>query len=433
MKRIPRTLHAPALKRTENNERVATYSPDFQRRSTRQRHDARKTTRGSPFTPRISSTLHAPASRSAGTNERVATYVQNFKDAPRASAPTHRKQREGRHLQPKFQAGSTRWRHDAPEAARGSPLTPRISRTLHAPASRRAENNERVATCAQNFEDAPRASVTTRRNQREGCHLCPEYRGHSTRQRSNAPKTTRRSPLTAKISRTLHALASRRAASSERVATCVQNFEDAPRASVATRGKQREGRHLRPEFRGRSTRQRTTRGKQREGRHLRPEFRGRSTRWRHDAPEPARRSPLTPRISRTLHAPALQRTENNETVATYNQNFEADAPRADVTTRRKLQEGRHLRPEFRGRSTRQRHDAWKTTTGSPLTPRISRTLHAPASRRAGNSEKVATNVQNLEDVYAPASRRAENNERVATYALNFEDAPRASVTTRRKQ
>ena len=146
----------------------------------------------------------------------------------------------------------------------------------------------------------------------------------------------------------------------------------------------------------------------REGPHLGSEFRGRSTCQRHDAPETARGLPLTPRISRTLHAPALQGTENNERVATYSQNFE-DAPRAGVTTRRKQREGRHLQPKFRGRSTRQHHDARKTTRGSPLAARISRTLLAPASRRAGSSE------------------------RAAAYAQNFEDAPRASVTTRAKQ
>ena len=294
--------------------------PDFRGRLTRQRHDARKTPRGSPFTPRISRTLHAPASRSAGTSERVATYVQNIKDAPRASAPTHRQQREGRHLRPEFRGRSTRHRHDAPQTARGSPLTSRISRTLHATASRRAENQREGRHLRPEFRRRSTRQRHDAPNQREGCHLRPEYKRRSTRQRSNAPKTTRRSPLTARISRTLHAPASRRAGRSERVATCVQNFEDAPRTSV------------------------TTHGKQREGRHLRPEFRGRSTRHRHDAPETERGSPLTPRISRTPHAPASRRAENNETVATYAQNFE-DAPRASVTTRRKQREGRHKCPE----------------------------------------------------------------------------------------
>ena len=185
MKRIPRTLHAPALQRTENNKTVA-------------------------LTFRISRTFHAPASRHAENNEKVTTYAQNFEDAPRASITTRRK--------------TTRW----------LPLTSRISRMLHAPASRRAENNEMVATYVQNFEDAPRASVRTQ----------------------DMPETARRSPLTSRISRMLHAPASRRAENNESVATYVQNFEDAPRASVTTRRKQREGRHLRPEFRGSSTLQR---------------------------------------------------------------------------------------------------------------------------------------------------------------------------------
>ena len=287
----------------------------------------------------------------------------NSEDAPRASAQTHRKQRDGRHLQPDFRGRSTRQRHDARKTTRRSPLAPRISMTLHAPASPRAGNTERVATYVQNFEDAPRASVTTRRKQRDGRHLRPEFRGRSTRQRHHAPETARRSPLTSRISRTLHAPASPCAGNTERVATYC---------------------------------------------HLRPEYRGRSTRQRHDARKTTRGSPLTPRISMTLHAPASPRAGNTEMVATYVQNFE-DAPRASVTMRRKQRDGRHLRPEYRGRSTRQRHHAPETTRGSPLTSRISRTLHAPASRRAGNSE------------------------RVATYAQNFEDAPHFSVTMRRKQ
>ena len=178
--------------------------------------------------------------------------------------------REGPHLGSEFQGRSTCQRHDTPKTTRRSPLTPRISRMLHAPASRRAENNDRVATYVQNFEDAPRAGVKTRRKQREGRHLRLKFRRRPTRQRHDSRKATRRSPLTSRISRTLHATASRRARNSEtlyapasrcaenneKVATYAQNFEDAPRGSFTTRGKQREGRHLRPEFRGRSTRQR---------------------------------------------------------------------------------------------------------------------------------------------------------------------------------
>ena len=224
-------------------------------------------------------------SRHAENNGRVATYSQNFKDAPRNGVTTRRKQREGRHLRPEFRGRSTHQRHDARKTTRGSPLTPRIWRTLHAPASRRAGNCEKVATDAQNFEDAPRASVMTRGKQREGRHLRPEFRGRSTRQRHDAPETARGSPQTSRISRTLHPPASRRAENNERVATYFQ-----------------------------------------------PDFRGRSTRWRRDAPETVRGSPLTPRISRTLHAPASQCADNNQRATTYVQNFE-DASRASVTPR----------------------------------------------------------------------------------------------------
>ena len=204
----------------------------------------------------------------------------NSEDAPRASAQMHRKQREGRHLRPEFRGRSTRRRHNARKTTRGSPLAPRISRTLHASASRRAGTSERVATYDQNFKHAPRAGATTLGKPREGCHLRPEFRGRSTRQHHHAPETARGLPLTSRISRMLHAPASPCARNNEAVATYAQNFEDAPRASVTTRRKQREGRHLRPKFRGRSTLQ------------------------RHDAPKTTRGSPLTRKISRTLHAPA---------------------------------------------------------------------------------------------------------------------------------
>ena len=103
----------------------------------------------------------------------------------------------------------------------------------------------------------------------------------------------------------------------------------------------------------------------------------------HDAPATARRSPLTPRISRTVHAPASRRASNNERVATYDQDFE-DAPRASVTTCGKQREGRHLRPEFRGRSTRQRHDIRpedQKTTG----PEDQRTA-GPEDQKTGGPE-----------------------------------------------
>ena len=151
--------------------------------------------------------------------------------------------------------------HDAAKTTRGSPLTPGISKTLHASASRLARNNERVASYTHNFADAPHASVPTGRKQRKGHHLRPEFRGRSRRQHHDAAKTTRGSPLTPGILQTLHASASRGAKNNERVATYTLNFEDASHASVTTHQKQREGRHLCPEFGGRSTRRRSDRSK----------------------------------------------------------------------------------------------------------------------------------------------------------------------------
>ena len=102
----------------------------------------------------------------------------------------------GSALRTEFRRRSTRQRHDSPKTTRGSPFTPRISRTLHTPASRQGENNERVTTYALNFEDAPGASITTPQKPREGRHSRPEFRRRSTHRRHEAPKTTRGWPLT---------------------------------------------------------------------------------------------------------------------------------------------------------------------------------------------------------------------------------------------
>ena len=197
--------------------------------------------------------------------------------------------------------------------------------------------------------------------------------------------------------------------------------------------------------------------KQREGRRLRPEFRRRSTRQRHDSPETTRRSPFTPRISRMLHTPASRQAENNERVTTYALNFEdapgasittpqkktregrtyarnfADAPRISITRRQKQREGGHLRPEFRRCFTRQRHDASKTTRGSPPMPRIWRTLHASAFRQVENNEQVTTYAVTFEDAARASVRTRRKQREAATCAQNFADAPRTSIMTRRKQ
>ena len=141
---------------------------EFRGCSTRQRHDTRKTTRRSPFTPRMSRTLHIPASRCAENNERVVTYAQSFEDALRASAPTCRKQRDIPQFCPEFRGRSMRQRHDTTSTPRRSPLMPRISGTLYA-ASRRAENNERVVTYTQSFEDALYEPASRRADRPSDC------------------------------------------------------------------------------------------------------------------------------------------------------------------------------------------------------------------------------------------------------------------------
>ena len=93
-------------------------------------------------------------------------------------------------------------------------------------------------------------------------------------------------------------------------------------------------------------------------------------------------APHTQDISRTLYVSASRRAETNESIVTRAQSFE-DTPRASVMTRRRQPDGRHFCSEFRGRSTHQRHHTPRTPRGSSLTLRVSRTPHAPASRRAG--------------------------------------------------
>ena len=96
----------------------------------------------------------------------------------------------------------------------------KILRTLQAPALGPAENNEKALTYSQNFENAPHASVRTRREHRESRpSLTPE----------NAPHTH-------------HGAAHSRTGSSRMPRI------DAPRASITTRQEHREGCHVCPDF-----------------------------------------------------------------------------------------------------------------------------------------------------------------------------------------
>ena len=160
-------------------------------------------------------------------------------------------------VEQKFEGRSTRQRREGPLTTRRSSIANRILRTLHAPAPRGAENNEKVVHCEQKSEDAPRASAARGRKPREGRRSRTEFSGCSTRQRREGPKTTRgssianRSPrmlhapargssIANRILRTLHAPALQTAENHERVVTFA-NSQNALHASAGARRKQRDG------------------------------------------------------------------------------------------------------------------------------------------------------------------------------------------------
>ena len=75
------------------------FQTEFSGRSMRQRCLPPKTARGPSIPNRILRTLHANALPRTQNSERVVDSEQNSQDAPCASAATRRKQREGRRLQ----------------------------------------------------------------------------------------------------------------------------------------------------------------------------------------------------------------------------------------------------------------------------------------------------------------------------------------------
>ena len=146
-------LHAPASQQAQNTERVI-----------------------------ICAELHVPSSRQAGNIQRIVIRAANFKNALRASVTKSSGHREGRHLCREFGERSTCQCYNKPRKSRGSSYAPRISKTprmsrmLHAPASRQAGTTERVVICAENLENAPRGSVTTNPENQEGRHVRREWR-----------------------------------------------------------------------------------------------------------------------------------------------------------------------------------------------------------------------------------------------------------------
>ena len=162
-KRVLSTLHAPAPPPAQNP-----------RRSTHQRGEPPKTMRGPSVTSRFLKRLHAPAPLPA-QNEKVVDYEQNSEDAPRASAATHLKQREGLRCRTEFSGLSTRQHRHPPNSTKGSSITNRILRMLHAPAPPSAQNHEKVVDSGKNSEDAPRASAAVRPKPRKGRRLPTEF------------------------------------------------------------------------------------------------------------------------------------------------------------------------------------------------------------------------------------------------------------------
>ena len=238
--------------------------------------------------------LHAPAPPPAQNHKRVVESEENSQDAPRASAATCPKPREG------------------------PSITKRILRMLHAPATPPAENHEKVNDYEQ---DAPRASAATRRKPREGRRLRTDFQGRSTRQRHH-PREGRR-------------LRTER----ERSKRQRRHPPETTRWS------------LRPEFRGRSTCRRRHPPKTTRSSSIRSRIPRRSTRQRRHPPKTTRGSSSTNRNLRTLGAPVPPPAENHEKVVDYEQNS-GDAPRASHAARRKPRD--RLRTGFSGCSMRRR-------------------------------------------------------------------------------
>ena len=93
---------------------------------------------------------------------------QDSQDAPRASAATPSKQREGRRFRTEFAGRSKRQRcHPPPKTARGSSIPNKIFKTLQAPALPPTKNSERVVDSEQNFQVAPRGSVDSEENSQD--------------------------------------------------------------------------------------------------------------------------------------------------------------------------------------------------------------------------------------------------------------------------
>ena len=100
---IPETIFQDAPLATaamRPNQLISLRFPrEFAGRSTRQRCHPPKKARNSSIPSRVLRTLHAPPPPRCQNSERVIDFKQNLQDAPRASATTRPKQREGSRFQ----------------------------------------------------------------------------------------------------------------------------------------------------------------------------------------------------------------------------------------------------------------------------------------------------------------------------------------------
>ena len=186
---------------------------------------------------------------------------------------------------------------------RRSSFSPLILRTLH------TKTDKKVVVSEQNSQNAPHRGAATRPNRQDCGRFQREFSGRSTRQRSHPPNRSkqqegRRSPRKFRArscasvpAHQNHPNTTERSSFASRISKALQNteivraknFKDAPCASVTAGCEHRESRHSHREFQG-------------------------PTRQRHDRPRTSRRSSFAPRISKTLHTPALPQGQNNERV-----------------------------------------------------------------------------------------------------------------------
>ena len=141
-------------------------------------------------------TLNAPTLPRTQNHERVVDSQRNSQGTPRPGAATRPKKREGRRFQADFAARSTHQRCHTPKSTtRGSSISNRILRMLHAPALLTAEKSDRVVDSKHKSQDAPRASAPKQNSQDPTHQRCGQRpAAHSPRLEAHGPRPTGHGP-----------------------------------------------------------------------------------------------------------------------------------------------------------------------------------------------------------------------------------------------